>query len=138
MREGVGGCLYQLDLKRQMLRIEGTEPVQLLNHFRGDLLRLAIFRAAMHHAMPDRGQSHPAMFLDPLHQSADCHRMIRRRHRPRKIVRRVRAFHPQGGLRQTNPFKFASQISAERRDDLEQRKLDARRAAIDRQDAAAG
>ena len=47
--------LDQLDLKRQMLRIEWTEPAQLLDHFRGDSLRLAILRPAMHHAMPDRG-----------------------------------------------------------------------------------
>jgi hypothetical protein len=131
--------LYQFDLERQMLRIEGTEPVQLLDHFRGDLLRLAIFRAAMHHAVPHRGQCvTPAVFFDPLHQGADCRRMIRRRHRPRKIVRRVRALHPQGGLRQPDPLKFATQNLSERHTDLEQRELDARRAAIDRQDAGAG
>ena len=131
--------LDQHDLLRQMLRIEWTEPVQLLDHFRGDLLRLAIFRAAMHHAMPHRGQCvTPAVFLDPLHQSADCRRVIRRRHRPRKIVRRVRALHPQGGLRPPDPLKFAPQNPSERLTGLEQRELDARRAAIDRQDAGAG
>jgi hypothetical protein len=32
----------QQDLLRQVLRIEWTERVQVLNHFRGDSLRLAI------------------------------------------------------------------------------------------------
>ena len=73
--------LGQQDLLRQMLRIEWTEPVQLLNHFRSDSLRLAILRPAMHHAMPHRGQCiTPAAFLDPIHQSAHRHRVIRRRH----------------------------------------------------------
>ena len=73
--------LGQQDLLRQMLRIEGTEPVKLLDHFRGDSLRLAILRSAMHHAMPNRGQCiTPDTFLDPIHQSAHRHRVIRRRH----------------------------------------------------------
>ena len=58
--------LGQQDLLRQMLRIEWAEPVQFLNHFRSDSLRLAILRPAMHGAMP--GRSHcvmPAAFLDP-------------------------------------------------------------------------
>ncbi len=128
--------LGQQDLLRQMLRIEWTEPVQLLNHFRSDSLRLAILRPAMHHAMPHRGQCiTPAAFLDPIHQSAHRHRVIRRRHRPRKVVRLVQAFHPQGGLRQSNPLNPALQNPSERVTGLEQRELDARRAAIDRQDA---
>ena len=49
-------CLYQLDLERQMLRIEGAEPAELFDHFRGDVLRLAVVRAAMHYAMPNGGQ----------------------------------------------------------------------------------
>ena len=73
--------LDQLDLLRQMLRIEWAEPVQFLNHFRSDSLRLAIFRPAMHHAMPGRGQCvMPAVFLDPIHQNAHRHRVIRHRH----------------------------------------------------------
>jgi len=39
-----------------MLGIEGTEPVELLNHLGGDPLRLAVLRPAMHHTMPHRGQ----------------------------------------------------------------------------------
>ena len=128
--------LGQQDLLRQMLRIEWTEPVQLLNHFRSDSLRLAILRPAMHHAMSHRGQCiTPDAFLDPIHQSAHRHRVIRRRHRPRKVVRLVQAFHPQGGLRQSNPLNPALQNPSERVTGLEQRELDARRAAIDRQDA---
>ena len=44
--------LSQQDLLRQMVRIECTELVQILNHFGGDPLRLAIFRPAMHYPMP--------------------------------------------------------------------------------------
>ena len=73
--------LGQQDLLRQMLRIEWAEPVQLLNHFRRDSLRLAILRPAMHHAMSHRGQCiTPDAFLDPIHQSAHRHRVIRRRY----------------------------------------------------------
>ena len=64
-----------------MLRIERTEPVQLLNHLRGDSLRLAILLPAMHDAMPDYGQCiTPAVFLDPVHQNADRRRVMWRRH----------------------------------------------------------
>ena len=73
--------LGQQDLLRQMLRIEWTEPVQLLNHFRSDSLGLAILRPAMDHAMPHRVQCiTPVVFLDPIHQSAHRRRVIRRRH----------------------------------------------------------
>ena len=73
--------LGQQDLLRQMLRIEWTEPVQLLNHCRRDALRLAILRPAMHHAMPHRGQClTPGARLEPIHQHAHRHRVIRRRH----------------------------------------------------------
>ena len=48
--------LGQQNLLRQMLGIERTEPVQLLDHLRGDPLRLAILRPAMHHAMSHGGQ----------------------------------------------------------------------------------
>ena len=128
--------LGQQDLLRQMLGIEGAEPVQLLNHFRGDALRLAVLRPAMHHAMPHRGQGFtPAAFLDPIHQSAHRRRVIRRRHRARKVVRQVRALHPQGGLRQPIRSIGALQDPSERGAGLEQRELDARRAAVDGQDA---
>ena len=128
--------LGQQDLLRQMLRIEWTEPAQLLDHFRGDSLRLAILRPAMHHAMPHRGQClAPAALLDPIHQNADRRRVVRRRHRPREVVRGVQAFYPQGGLRQSNPLNRALQNPSERVTGLEQRELDARRAAVDRQDA---
>ena len=73
--------LGQQDLLRQMVRIEWTEPAQLLNHFRRDSLRLAILRSAMHHAMPNRCQCITlATFLNPIHQSADRCGVIRRLH----------------------------------------------------------
>jgi hypothetical protein len=48
----------------------------------------------------------------------------------------VRGFHPQGGVRESNPLKLASQNPLAGVADFEQRELDARRAAIDRQDAS--
>ena len=128
--------LGQQNLLRHMVRIEWTEPVQLRNHFRSDSLRLVILRPAMHHAMSNRGQCvTPDAFLDPIHQSAHRHCVIRRRHRPRKVVRLIRAFHPESGLRQSNPLNPALQNPSQRVTRLEERELDARRAAIDRQDA---
>jgi hypothetical protein len=60
--------------------------------------------------MPHRGQCiTPAAFLDPIHQSAYRYRVIRRRHQPRKVVRLVQAFYPQGGFRQSNPLDYALQ-----------------------------
>ena len=130
--------LDQQDLLRQMLGVEGTELVQLLDHFRGDSLRLAILRPAVHHAMPDRGQCiAPGAFVDPVHQSAHRRRVVRRRHGPRKVPPGP-ALHPQGGVRQSNPLDLAVQIRRKRVTSLEQRELDARRAAIDRQDAWVG
>jgi|GEM_PF-4360880 len=75
--------------------------------------------------MPHRGQCiAPAVFLDPIHQSARRRRVIRRRHEPRIVVRVVQACHPQGGLRQSNPLKLAPQYPLERITGLEQRELD--------------
>ena len=116
----------QQDLLRQMLRVEWTEPVQLLDHFSSDSLWLAILRPAMHHAMSYRSQCiTSAAFLDPIHQSAHRRRVIRRRHWPREVVRLVQAFHPQGGLRLSNPLNPALQNPPERVTGLEQRELNA-------------
>jgi hypothetical protein len=90
----------------------------------------------MHHAMPHRGQCiTPAAFLDPIHQSAHRRRVIRRRHGREKLsawfkpfTRKVASGSP---IRSIPP----SRIRSERVTGLEQRELDARRAAIDRQDA---
>ena len=48
---------------------------------------------------------------------------LRRRHRPREVVRLVQAFHPQGGLRQSNPLNPALQNSPARVTSLEHREL---------------
>jgi hypothetical protein len=110
--------------------------VELLNHFRRDSLRLAIFRPAMDHAMPHRGQCiATAAFLDPIHQSAHRRCVILRHHQPRKVGRLLQAFHLQGGLRQSNPLNPALQNPSEQVPGFEQRELDARRAAVDGQNA---
>ena len=71
----------QQDLLRQVLRIEWSEPVQILNHFRSDSLRLAILGPAVHHAMPHRSQCiTPAASLDPIHQGAHRSGVIRSLH----------------------------------------------------------
>jgi hypothetical protein len=130
--------LGQQDLLRQMLRIEWTEPSQVLDHFRSEPCGLAVLRPAMHHAMPHgRQASTPAAFLDPIHQNTHRHRVIRRRHSARDVVCLVPAFHAQSGARQSNPLNPALQNASQRVTRLEQRELDARRAAIDRQDARA-
>jgi hypothetical protein len=70
----------QLDLLRQVVRIEWTEPAQLLHHFRRDLLRPTVLRPAMHHAMPYCGQCLVlAALLNPIHQSVYRRCVIRRR-----------------------------------------------------------
>ena len=59
--------------------------------------------------------------------------VIRRRHRPREIVRLVRALHRKvaSGI----PIRSIAPRTAGASPGLEQRELDARRAAVDRQDA---
>ena len=80
-RESMMKCLSQQDLLRQMVGIEWTEPVQLLNHLRGDPLWLVIPWSAVHHAMSHRSQClTTAALLDPIHQSGHGHRVIRRSH----------------------------------------------------------
>jgi len=54
-----------------MLGIEMDEPAQLLHHFGCDSPGLAIFRAAMHDAMPTAvNTSLPLPFLDTIDQRA--------------------------------------------------------------------
>ena len=128
--------LGQQNLLRHMVRIEWTEAPQLRNHFRSDSLRLVILRPAMNHAVPNRGQcAPPAAPLDPIHQSAHRHCVIRCRHESRKVVRLIRAFHPEGCLRQSNPLNPALQNPSQRVTSIEDREFDTRRAAIDRQNA---
>jgi len=128
--------LGQQDLLRQMLRIEWAEPVQFLNHFRSDSLRLAILRPAMHDAMP--GRSHcvmPAAFLDPqsirMPTASVWSGAVTDREKLsawfKPFTRKVASGSPIRSIALQNP--------SERVSGLEQRELDARRAAIDRQDA---
>ena len=106
--------LGQQDLLRHVVGIEWAEPAQFLNHFRSDSLRLVIFRSAIHHAMPNCGQSiTPMMLLNPIHQSAHCYRVIRRRQHARKVVRLIHTLHPQGGVRESNALNPALENSAE-------------------------
>jgi hypothetical protein len=114
-----------------MLRIEGTEPAQLLDHFRCDLLRFAIFRAAMNTRCPPRPMRHARCVL----RSTPSGRRLPPYDPPREKL--SAGFEPftLKVLRQPDPLKFATQNLSERRADLEQPELDARRAAIDRQDA---
>jgi hypothetical protein len=86
--------------------------------------------------MPGRSQhidSDP--FLDPAHQYIYPHRVVRGRHGSQKVVCLVQAFHAQGSLRQSDPLNCTLQNPPKRVTDLEKGKLDARRAAIDGQDA---
>ena len=106
--------LGQEDLLRQMLRIKWTEQAQLLNHFRTDSLWLAILRAAVHHAMPNRCQCiSAAAFLDPVHQNAHRRSMIRCCHHARKVFRLVQAFYPESGLRLCDALNSTLQNSPE-------------------------
>ncbi len=90
----------------------------------------------MHNAMPNGGQSFaPAALLDPFHQGVHRGRVIRRLYEPRKVIRFAHTFHPQRGFRLSNPFDPALQHPPQRVTNLEERKLDARGTAIDRQDA---
>ena len=73
--------LRQEDFLRQMLRIEWIEIVKFLDHWRGDPLRLAILRAAMHYAM-SHGSQCITTFFNPIHENAHCDRVIRRRYGP--------------------------------------------------------
>ena len=61
--------------------------------------------------------------------------MVGRRQRSREAVGLAQAFHPQSGLRQPDPVYVPRQNPPKRRTRFEQRELDTRRAAIDRQDA---
>ena len=97
--------LGQQYLLRQMLRIEWTQTVQILNHFRSNSLRLAILRPAMHYAMPNRGQRITPRYVPrsnpserpPLPCNPTLLLVV-------EVVRLVQAFHPQSGLRQSHPL----------------------------------
>ena len=111
--------------------------MQLFNHFRGDPLWRAVLRPAVHYAMPHRRQRiAPDAFLDPVHQGPHRRRVVRCLHRPRKGVLGAYPFHPKSGLGQSNPLHPSLKNPLQRVAGLvEQRELDARRTAIDRQDA---
>jgi hypothetical protein len=97
-----------------MLRVEGTEPAQLLNHFRRNTLRLAEFRPAVYHAMPHRGKCvMAAAFLNGIDQRAYRRSEIRRLDWPRKGVAFGLTLHTQSGTCLPNPVNSAAQNSAE-------------------------
>jgi hypothetical protein len=66
----------------------------------------------------------PEAFLDPIHQRAHRHRVVRHRQPPRKIVCLAQAFHPQGGLMQCNSLNPALQNASERDTSLANLMLD--------------
>src|ERR1039458_4142717 len=104
VRKSAMELLGQQNLLRQMLGIEWTEPAQVLNHFRSDALWLAVFRPAVHNAMPHCDKcTMPAAFLDSIDQRAHRRGEIGRRHWPRKAVARLQAFPPQRGSRLSDP-----------------------------------
>jgi len=109
--------------------------VQLLDHFRSDSLRRAILRPAMHHAMPHRVKA-----SRPLRSSIQSIRMPTATVCPAPSPTAKRC--PPGP--RFSPARWPPGVqSAQSRPPepdgasprLEQRELDARRAAIDRQDA---
>ena len=129
--------LGQQNLFRQVIRIEWTEAAQFFDHFRGDSLRLAILRPAMHYTMSYGGQCHPARGVPRSKPSERPLRPCDRAPSPaaRNCPPWFRPFTRKVALRQSDPFNRTLQNPFERVTGLEQRELDARRTAIDRQDA---
>ena len=128
--------LGQQNFLRQMFGIKRTELVQLLDHCRRDPLRFPIFRAAMHHAVA-HGRQRAAcdLFLDPIHQDGTpppCGPA------PRWAAKSCRLRSnplPRNCPAAGRCLRFARPESAAIRAGFKQRELDARRAAVDRQDA---
>ena len=107
--------LGQQDLFGQMLRIERTEAVQLLNHFLRDSLRRAVVRPAVHHTMPNGGKCIPsATILNPIHKNGHRYLVIRRSHGPGEVVCLGQPFRTERGIRQSNPLNRALQNPLER------------------------
>ena len=118
--------LCQQYLLRQMLGIKWIKPMQFRNHFRGDSLRLAILRPAMHYAMSHGGQAISRRSSIQSMRTAHRGRVVRRRHRAREVIRLVDSFRMPCGIRQADPLNPARQNALERFPGLEQGELDAR------------
>jgi hypothetical protein len=120
-----------------MIWIERTEPVKHLNQFGGDALRLAVSRAAMDDAMPDRNrQIADRLFLNPVHQGFGSRRVIIGMHRPRETLSLIQTVHPQDRVGKSDPLDPAVHSPPERFPYIEEGEFDARRSTIDRQDAS--
>jgi hypothetical protein len=123
--------LDQHDFQRQMLGIEGADPLQGSDHGWGNALRFAVVRTAVDYAMPDCRQFITVKArIEPIHDQSGRLLVVRRCHRARNIVFAARTFGDQRASRQADAFDLAFHLSTQRAAGLEQRELDARRTPV--------
>jgi hypothetical protein len=79
--------------------------------------------------------SPPDSFFNPIHQYPNCGCVVGRSDWPGEVIGLADTFYHKRSLRQANPFNLAGQNPAQRGLSVEQRKFDARRAAINGQNA---
>jgi hypothetical protein len=130
--EGLG----EQNFRREMLGIEGLEPVELFDQSRCDILRFTLFRSAMHEAMSDGGEFAPEdSLLDPIHQHANRRRVIGRVDRAGKVIAGIRPFYGERRVGKPDSLDPTGENSPQHSPGLEQGELYARGAAVYRQDS---
>lgn len=97
----------------------------------------AVVGAAVDHPVSHRGQRlATGALLDPRHQRRHRCGVVRCRQRPRDVLCPIHPSHRESGVGPPDPLDPTPQNAMRRFAGVEQRELDTRRAAIDRQDAA--
>ena len=133
--DGLPDRLDQRDLPRKVFRIEWGDPPQLVEQLRGDEPRLDETVPAVDDAVADgRDPCEPRVDREPLEHQADGRGLIRGLDRAILTPAAVPGVDDQPGLSEPHPLDATGEEPFDRVDRLEDRELQARRAAIDRQD----
>jgi hypothetical protein len=92
-----------------VLRIEGAEPAQRVDHVGGNALGAQYFGPPCTPRCPSAATAPRTTLLDVVHESVHGRGVVRRFHAPRNVVRQNQAIDPQAGLLLSNPIDFTVQ-----------------------------
>ena len=127
--------LDQRDLPGQVFRVERGDPPQLVEHLRGDELRLDESAPPVDDAVPDgRDRAEPRLSSDPLDHQPGGRGLVRGLDRAILTPTAAGIADDQPGLPEPDPLDAAGEDPLDRVGRREDRELQAGRAAVDRQD----
>ena len=127
--------LDQFDLAGQMFRVVRADAMQFIQQFLGDQLGRGVLHAVNHPVSHGPDRSKAILLFEPINQEIRCRLVIGGGEAAAVLLIPSRVVEGQIRPAQADAVNLSMKPSLQRFACLIQRELDARRAAIDRQDA---